>query len=230
MSNRTFLDYVNDNSHTQADSMTLSVISILNNLLSAGNNYASSEPNKTEIERATILAMADLIGVAGDFLSKNKIGKGLQITSWLSETNLIADRLFSVNIPNYHKYRDFHTTEYAQNKGYIPIPLILDIISDTTTLAKKFSEAVSIFSKTFNPIAIGLNIFSALLVQVSNSLNIIVNNNEVFADKFEKYINSSEENRIELKELWSNISIHKDDFSFSQIFTNALNHVLTNET
>lgn len=48
--------------------MTLSVISILNNLLSAGNNYASSEPNKTEIERATILAMADLIGVAGDFL------------------------------------------------------------------------------------------------------------------------------------------------------------------
>lgn len=229
MSSQTFLDYASNNNGSKKGGTLLSSVSIANNILSAINNANSDNSNEIEIGRSVLLAVFDTIGVVGDFLGNSKLGKSLNVGSWAVETGLVADRLFSVNLPDYYAYRDFSSPKYAEMKGYIPVTLVLDIMSDTAKLAEKLSDIASLLNKTFTPISIVINVASALITQVSNNINVGINNIEFLAQNFESYQNADEAQREALAKQWSEIVIHKDDFSFAEFFGEAMLHVLTNK-
>ncbi len=233
----TLIDYANSVSNSKTQSSLLSVVSILNNDLSAINatdDFKLNDDHLSEKERGTYLMLSDAVGLVGDLLNTSKFGKSLNVGSWTAETYFVADRLFSVNLPRYNSLRDFNSIDHPKedfryNEGKIPLTLIFDIISDTVTLGKKFTEMAAIFSKTFTPVSILLNVTAALITQISNNINLGVNNIKAIAENIEVYQKADDATKAMLRESWADITIDKDKFSFPKFLSDAVTHIFTNK-
>lgn len=217
----------------------LTTVNASNNLWSALNNVRNGDDK--EAIRSVFLATADL------FSSMSQPPKGGEPTpiqkklagiSHLVEAPLILHRLI-VNLDKYWDYRDFNEVADTNNNGakynngFIPMSNILDIVADTTTLAKKLAEGIEAFRKVtgklVTPYSVGLDIVAALITTVSNNINNYVLTYREILDVHKDYMNLTDEEKDNLKLEWEtkNYAIHKDEFSFGEVFGEAFLTTLT---
>lgn len=207
---------------------------------SALNNVRNDDPK--EAIRSVFLATADLFNSMSQPPKGGEptpIQKKLAGISHLIEAPLILHRLI-VNLDKYWDYRDFNeevedinNNGAKYNNGFIPISNILDIVADTTTLAKKLAEGIEAFRKVtgklVTPYSVGLDIVAALITTVSNNINNYVLTYREILDVHKDYMNLTDEEKDKLKLEWEtkNYAIHKDEFSFGEVFGEAFLATLT---
>lgn len=229
---KTVKDSLNESAVPTSTLSLMKNVNHINNLWSIMNNTTSSTGDGVEAERSVILVALDIIS---DFSKNTK----LEAVADVSQALIIGHRLVK-NLDIYWDYRDFNEVvdtngnKAFYNKGLIPKNVIADVMADVVTLSKTIGEVVAdirkIAGKLVTPASLAMDVVSTLFTVISNTIASTITAHEKLGLNAEVYLNLTKEQKEALQQQWADderFSIHKDEFSFGELFGKAFLTALT---